>query len=265
MKKSATLIALLLSLLWVAVGFKATTLLSVESQKYMRDILASDELQPLELKNNYLKYNFAPLWLKTPNTSVVGIIGNGNRRLQMKLLSAVKDSIHADTYIITGKSKVASNICSFSGTFTIQHIRELRKFSTRVDEIVSPARHEGICLAEYQLAETNNQPAADVFTGILLTTWYIDKKGVLRYDDIESFADGSCNNQFVGTWSNQKSNKTLRCNWGDDRIPNAGKFDMGAGFFSPNYKPGNKEWQRYAQAWIYGNATAIKQEKKHWW
>ena len=242
-----------------------TNSLSAESQKYMREILEGNEFKSTELKNNYLKYNFAPLWLSTLNSSVVGIIGDGNRRLQMKLLSAVMDPTHADTYLITGKSKVTDNICSFSGTFTIQHVRELRGFNTRVDETVSPAMHEGICLAEYQLTETNNQPSAGVFTGALLARWYVDKKGVLRYDEISSFADGSCNNQFVGTWTNQKSNKILRCNWGDDRIPNAGKFDVGAGEFSPAYQPVDKEWQRYAQAWIYDDTAARKQEQKPWW
>jgi hypothetical protein len=264
METSTALKALMLLLLWIAVGFRATTL-PVESQKCMRDILASNKVQPTEQKGNYLKYNFATLWLNTTNSSVVGIIGDGNRRLQMKLLSAVKDSIHADTYFITGKSKVAGNICSFSGSFTVRHIRELRKFSTRVDETASPARHEGILLAEYQLTEDNNQPAAGVFAGVLLTKWYIDKKDVLRYDDIESFADGSCNNQFVGTWTSLKSHKTLRCNWGDNRIPNAEKFDIGAGEFSPGYKPGDKEWQHYAQAWIYDNTAARRQEQKPRW
>ena len=265
MKTNIPLKPLLFTLFFLIAGFKTENPLSVESQKYLHDILKSQEFKSTELKNSYLKYNFAPLWLNTPSTSVVGIIGNGNQRLRIKLLSAVKDSLHTDTYLITGKSKVASNICSFSGTFILRHVRELRKFSTRVDEIISPARHEGILLAAYQLAETPNQPAAGIFTGVLLTKWFINKKGALRYDDIESFADGSCNNQFVGTWTSQRSNRTLRCNWGDDRIPNAGKFDMGAGDFSPNYKPGDKEWTRYAQAWIYSNATAIKEERKRWW
>lgn len=254
-----------LALLFIVSGFKTEAPLSVESQKYLRTILMNNDFKSTELKSNYLKYNFAPLWLGTPNYSVVGIIGASNQRLQIKFLSAIKDSLQTDTYLITGKSKVASNICSFGGTFTIRYVRELRKFNTRVDETVSPARHEGILLAEYQLVENTNQPAAGIFTGVLLTKWYIDKKGVLHYDDIESFADGCCNNQFVGTWASQKSNKTFRCNWGDSRIPNAGKFDIGVGEFSPDYSRGDKEWQHYAQAWIYSNATAVKEEKKLWW
>ena len=152
----------------------------------------------------------------------------------MRLLSAIKDSIHADTYLITGKSKVANHICNFSGTFTIRHMRELRKFSNRIDEKTSIAQHEGVLLAEYQLVEDVSQPASGFFKGVLLTKWYIDKKGALRYDNIENFADGACNNQFVGIWTSQESHKTLRCNWGDDRIPNAGNFYLGAGEFSPH-------------------------------
>ncbi|GAB3740398.1 hypothetical protein GCM10027594_20360 [Hymenobacter agri] len=104
-----------------------------------------------------------------------------------------------------------------------------------------------------------------VFNGVLLSRWYIDKKGNLRYDDIESFGDGFSNNQFVGTWTNHKGDKTLRCNWGDYRIPNAGSFDIGAGEFSPDPKFITNGWQRYSQAWIYNNAAARKQEKQPWW
>lgn len=105
-----TLKYFLFTLFFLTVGFKTKTPLSVESQKYLHDILANHKFKPTELKDNYLKYNFAPLWLSTLNSSVVGIIGNGNRRLQMKLLSALEDSIRTDTYFITGKSKASNTI-----------------------------------------------------------------------------------------------------------------------------------------------------------
>ena len=265
MKKSTPFKLILFVLLLLVAGFKTARSLPAESQKYLRTILASDGFKSAEIKDEYLKYNFAPLWLNTPNNLVVGIIGNEKRRLQIKLLSAVKDATRADTYLVTGKSKAAGNVCGFSGTFTIRHVRELRNFSTRVDETVSPALHEGILLAEYRLTEDASQKAAGTFTGVLLTNWYIDKKGGLHYDDIRNFADGFSNNQFVGIWTNPKNNKALRCNWGDSRIPNAGSFDIGAGEFSPAYTPGDKEWHRYAQAWIHDNAAAREQESKPWW
>ena len=246
-------------------GFKTTDELPIESVKYLRTALEDAGLKSTERKAAYLKYNFAPLWLKTANSSIVGFIGSNYQRIRIKLLSATKDTAHQDTYFIAGKSAVGNNICDFSGMIIIRHVRELRKFDTRVDETISPARQEGILLAEYHLNENKKLTKTGIFSGILRTKWYINKKGNICYDDINSASDSFCNNQFIGAWTAYKDNKSLRCNWGDYRIPNASSFDIGAGEFSPDAKYLTQGWQGYSQAWIYGNENARRQEEKPWW
>lgn len=125
-----------------------------------------------------------------------------------------------------------------------------------------------MAVGSYELTEDPTLPKTGVFRGVLATYWYTDGKRRLHYDDIEGYSDGFTNNQFVGTWTSYSTKKTLRCNWGDFRIPNAGNFDMGAGEFSPDPKYYANGWQYYAA--IYGNndaarAPAEKQERQAWW
>lgn len=256
---------ILLFVILLLLEFKIKGKLPIESAKYLRTALANADLQPPERKAEYLKYNFAPLWLKTPNSLILGFIGFNYQRIRIKFLSATKDSTHPDTYFIAGKSAVGNNICDFNGTITVRHVRELRNLETRVDETISPARQEGILLAEYYLSENKTQAKAGVFTGIMRTNWYINKKGVLYYDDISSASDSFCNNQFIGTWTAYRDNKSSRCNWGDYRISNSGNLDIGAGEFSPDDKYLAQGWQSYSQAWIYGNENIQQQEEKAWW
>ncbi|GAA4355579.1 hypothetical protein GCM10023185_18530 [Hymenobacter saemangeumensis] len=246
-------------------GFITRQLLSVESRKFVAAQLASRELKPTEKKNQYLKYDYAPLWLHTPHEAVVGFIGADYQRLQMKFLTAVKDPAQPDTYRVSGKSKVANSICAFTGTIIVRHVRERRSLPLPVDARVSPAREAGLLLAEYQLSEITTQPKTGVFSGILLTRWFLDKTGRLHYDDLEKYADGYSNNQFVGTWTPHIGTKVLRCNWGDYRIPNAGDFDMGAGEFSPNEKYRAKGWHTYTQAWMQQDKAAQQRESQRWW
>jgi len=238
-----------------------------ESQTYVQTVLADKALLPAERKQDYLGYNFAPLWLQTHHSAVFGIIGARYQRLHMKLLTATKDPTAPGRYRIAGKSKVNNTVCSFSGTLTIRNVREWKVKSTRCDETVSPARKEGILLADYRLAEDSTQHEAGVFTGVVQTNWYVDKKGRLLYDDIVDFGDGFCNNQFVGIWTSYRNNKTLRCNWGDHRVPNAGAFDLGAGEFSPDPKYAANGWQQYISAWTSDpqSKAAQQREEKPWW
>lgn len=256
---------ILLFVVLLLLGFKITSRLPVESAKYLRIALANVDLHPPERKAKYLKYNFAPLWLKTPNSSILGFIGSNYQRIRIKLLSATKDSIHADTYFVAGKSAVGNKICDFNGTMIIRHVRELRNFETRVDETISPARQEGVLLAEYYLGENKTQAKAGVFIGVVRTNWYINKKGALYYDDISSVSDSFYNNQFIETWTAYRDNKSLRCNWGDYRIHNSGNLDIGAGEFSPDKKYLAQGWQSYSQAWIHGNKNVQQQEENSWW
>jgi hypothetical protein len=242
--------------------------LASESIAYRRTQLAAPDLRPGNKLSQYAGYNFGPLWMETANDAVLGFIGPDYQRLRVKILTVRHDTADPTRYLLTGKTQVAGHISSFSGVLVLRQVRELRKLATRIDETVSPARREGILLADYELREQADQPKSGVFRGIMETDWYVDKRGRLRYDAIRSAGDGFCNNQFVGTWTSYATKKALCCNWGDYRIPNSGAFDVGAGEFSPDPKYYPKGWHNYAAIWGSNDAARVRaeqQEQRIWW
>jgi hypothetical protein len=125
-------------------------------------------------------------------------------------------------------------------------------------------------LADYELREKPGQPKSGVFRGVARTNWYVDKNGQLRYDELYRAGDGYRNNQFVGTWTSYTTQKSLRCNWGDYRIPNSGDFDIGAGEFNPASTYYSQGWQYYAmlsnpKISEQARARALKSEQRTWW
>ncbi len=125
-------------------------------------------------------------------------------------------------------------------------------------------------LADYELRENPGQLKSGVFRGVTRINWYVDKQNRLHYDDVYGQGDGYCNNQFVGTWTSYTTKQTLRCNWGDYRIPNSGDFDMGAGEFSPADKYLAYGWQDVRDCTFGGanealSAAACKRERLAWW
>lgn len=242
-----------------------------ESEQYRQAALRDSNFRPTEKISFYRTYNFAPLLLfRYPGYDAVkGFIGPNCQRLQLRLVAVRQDTANPARYYLTGKAKVLGNLSTFSGTLVLRQVRELRQLNRRTDETISPARREGIALADYELREDPQQAQTGVFKGVMLMKWYVDKTGRLRYDDISGIDDFR-NNQFVGTWTSYATHQTLRCNWGDYRIPNSGDFDIGAGEFSPADKYLAFGWQDVRDCTFGGksealSAAACKREKQVWW
>ena len=260
MKQFAFLFILLL-----AVGVYGQT--NNQAAEWEKEILSGETISDVEYKNNILKYNFAPLWTTTENSSVFGFIGDDYQRLRIKIISAVKDNNNPDTYFVTGKSMVKNNINHFSGTIKITKARVLKNGSWGVDDEYKDQgiKNVGVIIAKYNFTEDKTQPGSGVFDGTLATYWYIDKNGKIQYDDIEAGADGFRNNPFVGTWKSHKTGAVKISNWGDYRIPMAGDLDIGAGEFSPDEKYWKFGWQSYHDAYVKSDEKAIREEKRAWW
>lgn len=239
----------------LAMGTRATFQLPAESTAFRRTQLASAEINPTEKLSQYARYDFGPLWTQTDNAAVVGFIGPSCQRLRLKILTVRRDTANRARYYLTGKTQVAGHVSAFSGTLVLRQVRELRQVEP-ITEAASEAaiaafrgaRREGFTLAEYELRETPGQAKAGVFRGVARTNWYLNQRGQLCYDELYGAGDGFCNNQFVGTWASYATQKPLRCNWGDYRIPNAGAFDIGAGEFSPADKYLAFGWQGWRDA-----------------
>lgn len=264
-----------LSVLSMSMMVPPAVRLPAESIAFRRTQLVSAEIKPAEKLSQYTRYDFGPLWTQTSNETVVGFIGPNCQRLRVKILTARRDSADGMRYYLTGKTQVAGHTNSFSGTLVLRQVRELRKLEPITEAAPNAAiqafrlaRQEGFALADYELHEEPNQPKSGVFRGVARTNWYVNKHSQLRYDELYGAGDGYCNNQFVGTWTSYATRKSLRCNWGDYRIPNSGDFDIGAGEFSPADKYLAFGWQDVREDAIEGNEAARRREARTaqtWW
>ena len=234
--------------------------------KWEKQILNSIDLYKQEYKDSLEKYDLSTLWTHSDNSIVYGYIGDNYQRIRIKIISATKDKNNSN-YNIIGKSMVKTNICQFSGTIKITNSRTFKNMHWGVDDEFKNKgiKKQGILIAEYHFTEDSTQTHSGTFDGIISTSWYIDKSGQLKYDDIEKNSDSYCNNQFVGTWKGYKMTTKRMCNWGDYRIPFSGDLDIGEGEFSPADKYLQNGWQRIRDAYTSNNEQARQLEEKQWW
>lgn len=214
-------------------------------EDFIDDFLLEDELISDNRLNKFATYDFAHVWLKNNNELVYGIIGEDHQRIQIKFLSVKKSPYDQSEYIVYGKSKVKNNICEFSGIIKIKEIYEVKDFHYGVDDefINDEIKSQGLLFAKYAFFESENQSHSGLFEGLLVSKWYLDKDAQMRYDDIESIADGYMNNAFIGTWTNYSNKQSKNCRWADHRVPMAKQdFDIGAGEFSVSEKYIDKGW-----------------------
>lgn len=242
--------------------------------------LGRDKVQTMQLSTNKFKeqlskYDFSKLFTTTDNSVVYGFIGNNYQRIRIKFVSIVKDSSAFNTYNVYGKSMVKNNIDEFHGIIIISNILKKTPMSYGVDNELKGKGLKGefIISGTYTLSENSDQSHSGVFKGKFRTGFYLDKMYHIHYDDINNYSDGYMNNEFIGKWTDYKSQLSKTCNWGDYRIPNSGNFDIGAGDFSPNTCDTTLGWQSVHDMWLTDNkwkpTVKAKQAKRieeaKWW
>lgn len=203
---------------------------------------------------------------KYPRAEILGFIDTNYQRFQIHFTSITKrkDKIHE--YYVTGKTKVRENICSFTGTISVD---SAVLWDSTLTEIGFPTYIPGYIVSHIQLEEDSISNNSGRIEGDLLTAIYITDKGNIEYDALMLIADGFSNNEFRGTWTSYKTGRVKKCNWGDYRIPESGNLDFGAGEFSPNEEYLKNGWENLKKAWIgnpddKGTIEARKQEE-NWW
>lgn len=220
--------------------------------------------------NQIKNYNFATIWTadsfltegreidkrKIKRAEPLGFIDTTFQRFYIHFSSATKNKDNPYEYVIIGKTKVKDNICDFKGTITVKKVKLFA--STDFPQLFK----EGFAICEVLFYEDKNQNGSGFIKGKLTTNFYIDSKGRFKYNSLQSIADDFSNNQFAGTWTSYKTNKTKKCNWGDYRIPDSGDLDIGAGEFSPADKYVKYDWQSYQDRYVYGKPQQTKEE---WW
>lgn len=191
----------------------------------------------------------------------LGYIGRNFQRFYIHYISVKKDSANPYLYHVTGKTKVNHNICNFTGTITVI------KASFDPKPYYEGCR-QGNITCRVSFREDSAQTASGYITGKLSTDWFLDKKGAIHYDTLDSEADSFCNNQCEATWTNYKTHQSRPCNWGDFRIPNSRGLDGGAGEFmvdSEHIPPG---WKSFADQFSNDKTIAKRatsEEDRKWW
>jgi len=236
-----------------------------DSQKFKNDYLQSEYVSKTEEKQKFLSNDFSKLWTTTSNENILGFIGTNYQRFYIKFLTVSKDPNNPDTYNVTGKDKVKTNICDLTGTLKILNIRR----NTEMEEIVDNTVKNYCMLISYTLKENPSQKFVGTFEGIAQCNFYLDAQNKIHYyDPNEVGGDEFGNNGFVGTWKSYDGKYNKPCNWGDARIPYSGDLDSGAAYFSPDEKYENNGWQNYVASLEYdtpASKKALQIEKSAWW
>ncbi|MBE9601919.1 hypothetical protein [Pedobacter sp. MC2016-24] len=176
--------------------------------------------------------------------------------------SITKDSNNPYQYLVTGKTKVRETIRTFSGKLKV--IRAvIQKNKTY------PEYQLGYAMGNFQLYEDKNFSATGSLIGSFTTRFIIDHQKNFRYDALKFNSDGFRNNQFQGIWTSYRTKVAKKCNWGDYRIPESKKLDIGAGEFTPDFKYSNKGW-KYLILTRFGETEedvdlGKKKENEKWW
>lgn len=230
-------------------------------------------------KNNSLifygsikNYNISKLWLtdsiqketdaSMPFPEPLGYIGDNFQRFYIHFISVTKSAANPYEYVVTGKTRVKNNICSFKGTLVIENAT-LNKES----EPEFPQYKRGSVYCAVNFYEDSTQAGSGYIKGRLITGFYLDKKNKLYYDRLW-FTDAFENNQCKAVWTSYKTKKSKKCNWGDYRIPESGDLDGGAGDFIPDQKYIANGWEEYADVYSTDDTKPVKApvvENKKWW
>lgn len=193
---------------------------------------------------------------------MLGFIGDDYQRFYIHFISMVKDPTNPYLYVVSGKTRVKNNICSFKGTIIIKQSRLYKNTDCAKCK-------QGFVDCNVILNEDKKQEASGTIKGKLRCNFWIEKKHGFGYDATNMVSDGFANNQFTGTWTSYKANVSKKCNWGDYRIPESKALDIGVGDFSINDKYLKNGWENYKLANSDSDKPEVKRAKEKelekWW
>lgn len=199
-------------------------------------------------------YNFSTVW-KSTDEPYIGFIGPDFQRLHIHFSSINKRAGTPEYYDVQGASMVKGIVRELAGVIHVRRIRQIP------DSLTHLTRYE--LSADYEFRESSLTTIYGVFRGKLTSQVYSDGKRIYS-DDLDSYAERWCTNQFEGTWTSFRTGQKKKANWGIRRIPDSGKLDIGSGEFSPDSQYWANGWQSYVDA-CSGKPQAVSEEDRSWW
>lgn len=229
-----------LSLVLLAVLSFSFQVIAQSTSDFSRSIQAFD-LSPL-WKSDSIRLGEGPAYMPQPEP--IGIIGTDFQRFYIHFLSVSPVAGSKGQYRVTGKTRVKTSVCNFTGTITIKEAKLYK-----AEETDFPQYKQGFITSEIVFYEDSSQSSSGLIKGTMISFFYLDNN-VLKYDALKFDADQAGNNLCTGTWTSYKTGKSKKCNWGDWRIPDSEGLDIGASEFMPAEKYYSKGWGTYAKAWF---------------
>ena len=141
-------------------------------------------------RKELLQNDFSNIWI---GKTYQGTIGDNNQRIEIRFVSVSK--INDTTYSVTGKSKVKSNICDFSGKLLIQNSMEL---DNKRMECEGPDYSSGFLSGKYELNENETQSHVGLFLGDFKSMYDITSNGFVVYSGWYGQEGVS---EFIGEWN----------------------------------------------------------------
>lgn len=211
-----------------------------KTEMWKEMILENEFIDEDDILEDILKYDFSEIFSSYQyEYARVGFIGENFQRIYIHFVSVIKNPDNPKEYFVYGKSKVKNNICEFQGKIEL----EIARYNNQplfVEKI-----ERGFVIANYTFYENPNQSHAGCFKGSLISEFYFDKDGQIKYDDLMYGADGFSNNQFCGSWISYTTNDSKTCNWGDFRMPYSQGLDGAVAMFMPNPAYNDYGWKNY--------------------
>ncbi|GAB3637372.1 hypothetical protein GCM10027422_29620 [Hymenobacter arcticus] len=230
---------------------------------------SADYLAPLKTKNlSYLWRADRLAFYGNKSADVfpepLGFIGANYQRFYLHYTSVRPAPGQPYVYQVSGKTRVKTNVCAFTGTITVVKARLYKAPNAEY-----PQFREGELTCRVELAEDRRQAGSGTISGTLTTYFYLNAKGQPQYNTLEP-SDGFSNNQCVATWASYATQQRKPCHWGDFKIPASGDLDFSVSDFEVAAKYVANSWQTYMAA-LEGNGDTPKfrqaqaEEKRPWW
>lgn len=200
-------------------------------------------------KKEWASYGNEPMadvWLHRPEP--LGFRGADFQRFYIHFDTVYK--LSPMVYRVEARSRCKDEIYNVTGRIVIDSVVPWYDEWYTVDSFIQ-VTESGSIYAHYEMAASvDSKPVARLFG--CSRYWYLEHNDSVYYDAMEMSADGYENNQYTGKWVWLSTGDTLTCNWGDFRIPESGKLDMGCGLFIPDEKYYDFDWKPYLDADRHG-------------
>lgn len=182
----------------------------------------------------------------------LGYKGESYSRFDIHFSNVTKAS--GRRYNVKGLIRCEGVISQFSGFITLASVEELTGDTEY--SFLRPPYHVGVVTAHYEF----EVPDLKAKMSGKSTYNVLEINDSIYYDALFCVADGFCNNQYEGIWLDLTSQKSVKCNWGDCRIPDSDNLDVGVGEFCVDKKYINNGWQL-----LDGNHWEEYQKDCQWW